>query len=226
MARLDVNFESPKPEELLPTRIVPEFLSSQIETLGNELVGEGSRYASTCRQVEEVNRRARLVTERLGIRLRQNEASYLRTSLEQAQEVVARTDRVLEGLKGFRGKVEGFLAECRGAVEALSGPLRDLELIREVQELAGQTQRLEDQAQQVVVDTVAKLQTRIAVIRGDVHKRFEDIGVHLALEASSTGDAARDLETLERIIAGFVPANLISDARVQVLRNEVTGLGM
>lgn len=226
VAWLEVDFEAPKPEELLPTRIVPTFLSWQINHLGDELLGKGSRYASVCAQVEEVNRRARLVAERLGIRLRQHEAPYLRTGLEQAQDVVARTDHVLEGLKGFRGKVEGFLTECHGAVEALSGPLRDLELVREVQELAGQTQRLEDQAQDVVVDTVAKLQTRIAVIRGDVHKRFEGVGVHLALEASSTGDAARDLETLEKTIAGFVPADLISETKMQALQTEVGGLAM
>ena len=228
IARVQVPFKSPKSDELLPTRIVPTYLSYQISLLKNELIGNGSRYVSVYAQVEKVNQRARAVSEQLMARMTRNNEppAYLRSSLEQAEEVVERTIRVLEGLQKFRAKVDGFLAECDGAVGALSGPLHDLELVHEVQELAGQTKRLEDQAQQVVFDTVKTLQTRMSAIRGDVHKRFEGVGVHLALETSSTGDAARDFETLERTIADFVPANLIPEAKVRALQNEVAGLAM
>src|SRR3989339_1379659 len=70
-------FKPADKNEIAPSKILPLYLNNQISKLEKELLGEESRYQTTHKEVEEINRRARRVSEQLEIRLTANETKYL-----------------------------------------------------------------------------------------------------------------------------------------------------
>ncbi len=96
-------FKPADKNEIAPSKILPLYLNNQISKLEKELLGEESRYQTTHKEVEEINRRARRVSEQLEIRLTANETKYLHEAYARALKVIEHSEGVLEKLKTFRG---------------------------------------------------------------------------------------------------------------------------
>lgn len=199
---------SPTPESLRPSNTIPPYLTNTVSELKEELLGKKSRYGRTRCELEEINQRARKALEQLELRCKQNDVEYLRQAKTRAEQVLQSTDSLLETLKVFKGKVEAFLAECHGAISGLDPALRDLELIREVNELHARTLELEIQAQDVITDTVTELQDRMLGVKSDVFTRFGHSGIRLSIE-NPDGEPLHSLALLEDRVAGFAPEKTI-----------------
>lgn len=194
----------PQLKSLQPSQTIPPLLTHQIDELKNELIGKTSRLSNTKQELEEINARARKAREQLELRCSQNNALYLKQSLDHAQEVIDRTNQVLEELKVFQAKVEAFIQECRTTVEHIKPELRDIELVREVNELRTRTSELEEQAESCVAEVINNLIQRMLGVRTDVISRFVGSGIRLSLEPKDKEPLA-SLSELEQRIASFHP---------------------
>lgn len=209
-----------KPEstssECSPSAVIPRYLTTRIDELEREVIGNGSPYALTLERVRRANEKALALREQLDVRLSVYNAEYLRGTRERIHVVVERTERSLQMLASFRAKVEAFLQECRASVTGIEPSLRDIELVRQVNDLARLTPVLEQKASEVVASAVAKLQTRMVGVRVDIEQRFGSDGIPLSdllavdPDPAREHDALRALADLDRRIETFDPDRLLT----------------
>ena len=187
----------------------PRRIKERIDAEEQSLIGDGTPLVKVISQTGSLAERARQLSANLALRERGRDApTFITDARKQAETVLRRLEDYLRDLETYRVGVRALFDECRNEAKVVDRPLNDFALLSELADLSEESERLRQQAQDVVLATSSELFAKREHLRDLINEGIRDSGVELAVSAANPTGGRINLGAMDeaiRRLLGSVP---------------------
>ncbi|MBI2483309.1 hypothetical protein HYV74_04020 [Candidatus Uhrbacteria bacterium] len=191
------------PSEL---HMVCAFLRARVDTTEQEIIGAESPITQLTQHLERLQGEARSTAAQIEKRIGNPSPSGILQpdDLRMSQETVTLLTRDLDRMRKHVDDLRAFFVRARQQVDDLLNPESELSLKRKVTELHAAAQQAGHRVDLVLTQSTVGIHAALERMQEDLRTLIADTGVAAAAALPATGNAAADIEAVERVVTTYL----------------------
>lgn len=185
----------------------PDKIKQQIDAEQDKLTGKESQLAGIVEKTRLLITRARSLEARLYVRTQRKDApSYMVEAYGHAGRVANRLEQHATALETYRASIIGLFDECRARAKAIDEPVADYMMLKELQGISSEAERIQDEGARVALRTAQALFSQQARITALVNEGIQRSGIEVAVLAADASGDRFNINAMEEAISRLISA--------------------
>ena len=202
--------EIKEPDQLLPSRLLRNFYTEQIDAIEEKVIGSGSKFQRQLEIIRKHRRQALVIEGRAKQRFEKSGALYLKEVIDKMQEIVDQALKTERTLEEFKKKIQAFTAEAQVVIGSqINESLDDVGLLQEANALTAEVQIDESEAWRVMSETLDTLDQQLSALRHETTHLFDRrLTMETIVALVNPTDPLRQIAIIEDAAARFQPPKI------------------
>lgn len=208
--------------------LIRQYLSKELQKVRFSLIGDNSNFKRTEDKVDVlIGEAKKLLEDFLHDQRLEIEDEHLLDCLHQceisAREAVERLEKDRNSLERYKAKIMVFFEQCEIKIGRTVRAVNYQEKCERLVVLNQQVSNVHKEVEDEIVNGVVELKQSLEELQGNLRIAFEGSSIELALATASSGNFARDYETMRNVVAVYesVPVPDFEIEETEVVEEEV-----